>query len=123
MQLIDDPNWDVRLDACDTLVRLEVADERLVDAIERLRQDPRAAEHEKGMMATHQFLQTLLNDADAARMWTVDGKPISDRRWAGLEEVLEQARERLGEEGFGDPPPGLAELAERARRLVEESHG
>jgi len=122
MQLIDDPHWDVRLDACETLVRLEVADERLVDGIERLRQDPQAAEHEKGMMATHQFLQTLLNNPDA-RICTVDGRPISDRRWAGLEEVLERARERLGEEGFGDPPPGLAELAERARRLVEESHG
>jgi len=102
--LSGDESWEVRLSVVEELIKAEVADQRIVRAIERMMQEPDAQEHEVMMSEMNAFIES------------------QERQDADLEpeEELSAEDEELIREMEESRPKPLAELLKKARRLVGE---
>lgn len=106
LNLLEDPEWSVRKAACEVLIKLGVADRRIVDALERLRQEPEGIEYEKSIVKMHEFMQS----EEYKRINAEAEEAIND---CSREEKFSQ--EELDE--LFDKP--FQDLADRARKLLE----
>lgn len=109
--LLDDPDWNVRLIACRTMVSHRIRDRRLVDTVERLRTEPGLADYAARVTGTQHLGQGLLSDPDALSEHA--GRPVSQ-----TSTLAGQIRGGLALYGDQTPERRLDSLAEQARCLM-----
>jgi HEAT repeat protein len=95
LSLLDHEGWRHRLSAARALVKLKVADPRLVREMEELARDPEAEEHDLDVLEYNDLSQRLAEP----------GEP-EPRQWLTVAELIEQARQLLerGEESREQDP-------------------
>jgi hypothetical protein len=95
--LLDHPSWDVRLTACVQLIQQKTADQRVLNTLEALRKDPKAAEHDAFDEEFRDFNKDLgmLSSADKAEF----------HKWGTMESIVKEARKALDQQTGSDNKP------------------
>jgi len=78
--VIDHPTWNVRLEICKALIRMNKADQRVVSTLEAMRKEPEAAKYD----AEIDYMDKVDKEVGGA------GQTLS--HWGKLDTILQQAR-------------------------------
>lgn len=113
ISLLDDPEWNVRYNACLSLLNLGVSNKKIIDTISALRGIPEACE---AVVDSADYDVIFKVSAEFADEWDQ-----LDDEFNGQERV-DMLRARHGEEAVPYPSPDpLGDLIERAMKIAEKS--
>lgn len=87
-ELLTNPSWLLRLEACKALIALKAADQHVVDTLEELRDDPQAAQHDAETASCRDDLVDLLKTLPRDDAQGDSGNEL----WGTLDEILAKAR-------------------------------
>jgi HEAT repeat protein len=123
-EMLDDDNSSVRINVCEALMELGAADDRVVQTLMELSAYPDVVQARDSVVGWHQAWKDMRRHPESAGMIAfMQGIPVNEKGSGVAREILEEAREKVGDVPDCEPPLTLPQMLEKARRLVaDEGH-